>query len=387
MKKNVMLLLAVVAILGMYSCKGGSTSGEGTADAPEFEKLDERATLIKIFEALNGKEWPEDNKAGWCTDAPLGEWEGVEVDEAGKVVELSLFHRGVKGTLPAEIQNLESLKLLNIDFDNNGSGIQNPVPANVFQMTSLESLRLGCPTSHEEEYIQLPESFNLPNLTKLTINRVKGDFHQLGTCTNLEDIVIKNCTPDIPEEIGNCTKLTSIFWEGQGAPTKPLTSALTKLTALKTLQLYSDEAYDEKLPDFIWDITSLKSLTLKGVASNQGELDAEKIAKLSNIEGLHLNKDGITNIPDGLFDIPTIKYLDLSKNAISGSIPASIGNNTKLQDIDFSDNPDLKGSIPASIGNLKDLYDIDFSGTGIDQNIPAAMKSLAKYEDLVKDMF
>ncbi len=385
MKKNVMMLLAVLSLLGM-SCKGGSSSGDGSADVPEFEKLDERATLVKVFEALNGNEWKEEDKAGWCTEAPLNEWKGVELDDAGKVTKLQLSVYGVKGAIPAEIQNLEALKDLNVTFKNAGAGIQNPVPANVFQMASLENLRLNCPTSNADEYIQLPESFNLPNLKHFTINRVKGDFHQLGTCTNLIDIVIKNCTPDIPAEIGNCTQLRDIFWEGEGTPTKPLTSELTKLTLLKDLTIYSDEPYDEKLPDFIWDMSSLENILLKNVAKNHGELEAEKVAKLSKLEGLNLIKDGITNIPESLFSIASLKYLDLAENAISGEIPASIGN-SNLRSIDFSKNAGLTGKIPASIGNLKDLYKLYLTGTGIDQNVPASVKSLPKFDSFSSRIF
>ena len=71
MKKSVMLIMAAIAMLIM-SCKGGSSSGEGTAEAtdvPEYEKLDERAALVKIFEAVGGEEWSDYNKAGWCTSA------------------------------------------------------------------------------------------------------------------------------------------------------------------------------------------------------------------------------------------------------------------------------------------------------------------------------
>ena len=114
MKKSVMMIMAAIAMLSM-SCKGGSsTSGEGTAETtevevPEYEKLDERATLVKIFETVGGSEWSDYNKTGWCTDAPLNEWKNVKLNQEGKVEELYLS-LSLKNPLPPEIQNLESLK-------------------------------------------------------------------------------------------------------------------------------------------------------------------------------------------------------------------------------------------------------------------------------------
>ena len=80
MKKNLMML--VVALMLSIVCKANEMTVPAT--------LDERATLVKIFEALNGQNWSERDRKGWCTDAPMSEWAGVSVNSEGKVVRLKL---------------------------------------------------------------------------------------------------------------------------------------------------------------------------------------------------------------------------------------------------------------------------------------------------------
>lgn len=376
MKKDLMML--VVALMLSIVCKANDMAVSAT--------LDERATLVKIFEALNGQNWSERDRKGWCTDAPMSEWAGVSVNSEGKVVRLKLPLSNVKGVLPDEIQNLSSLTYLEIRFFNMRTGFKNPVPACVFQMSSLENLKLSVYTSNADEYIQLPATFNLPNLKYLVLSEVKGDLHQLGSCTNLEQITLKNCTPDIPAEIADCAKLNLLYWEGEGAPNQPLTPELAKLSKLSRLEIYTKTPYDEKLPDFIWNMGSLKVLVLKNVASNHGELDAKKVAQLPSIENLRLIKDGITNLPEGLFAIPTLKYLTLSDNAISGKIPASIGN-SNLQSLDLDSNAGLTGKIPDSMGNLKDLYSLSLKKTGVDQKIPKSVEELPRFKSFGERIF
>ena len=388
MKKSVMLIMAAIAMLIM-SCKGGSSSGEGTAEAtdvPEYEKLDERAALVKIFEAVGGEEWSDYNKAGWCTDAPLNEWKNVKVNQEGKVEELFLS-LSLKKPLPPEIQNFESLKKLHVSFDRS---VANPVPANVFMMPSLEILILQNTNSEEGAGIVIPETVNLPNLKNLSLLHVESDLHQLSQMPKLEVLEVSSGPADIPDEIGTCTNLKTLIWYPGNANTKPLTAELKKLTSLEVIDICfnttKEQGFDEKIPDFIWDFTNLKKLWLTNVAKNTGDLDGAKVAKLTKVENLKLSKDGITNIPEEFFALPALKYFSLEKNAIKGEIPASIGN-SKLMSISLNDNPELGGKIPESMGKLQNLYSVSFGNTAIDQNIPASVKKLPKFESFSSRIF
>lgn len=69
------------------------------------EQAKERAALIAIYNALDGDNW--ENNENWCTDKPLNEWYGVEMD-GGHVVRIdgALNYNNANGDIPAELGDL-----------------------------------------------------------------------------------------------------------------------------------------------------------------------------------------------------------------------------------------------------------------------------------------
>ena len=53
----------------------------------------------------------------WLSDFPLGEWDGVTTDDAGRVTELALIREKLKGEIPAEVGNLANLRKLTLAFN------------------------------------------------------------------------------------------------------------------------------------------------------------------------------------------------------------------------------------------------------------------------------
>lgn len=373
----------MLAVLGM-SCKGGSSEDDATG-AQEFEQLDERATLMKIYEALNGDSWGDWNKKNWGSEEPLKEWGGVDVDDEGHVKSLKIFD--IKGAIPPEIQNLAWLKTLELDFENDDSLVANPVPGNVFQMSSLESLMIyQTMRTDKAGWTKIPEKVNLPNLKMLHLVYVDGDLHQLGDLPALENVLVKSSTPDVPEQLEKCSNLRVFFWGSREKPSKPFPEFLAKLTTLENLEMQYEEPFGEKLPECLWTMKSLKDIRLSGIASNHGELDGTKVAQLENLNFLKLTRSGITNIPEELFAMSNLEYLDLDDNAITGEIPASIGD-SKLKSVSLGGNANLTGKIPESMGKLTGLYSFNLRKTGVDQNVPASVKALPKYESFSKNLF
>ena len=76
---------------------------------PDAEPV--RNALAALYEATSGNAWR--NRDNWLTDAPLGFWYGVEVDQSGRVIGLDLASRnGLNGSIPAELANLSELEYL-----------------------------------------------------------------------------------------------------------------------------------------------------------------------------------------------------------------------------------------------------------------------------------
>ncbi|MDE0260213.1 MAG: hypothetical protein OXR82_17735 [Gammaproteobacteria bacterium] len=74
-----------------------SHEGTGRACPP----LSDHDILVALYDATGGPdwEWPLD----WLTDAPLGQWAGVDVDHLGRVVGLNLSFQQMAGTIPSEL--------------------------------------------------------------------------------------------------------------------------------------------------------------------------------------------------------------------------------------------------------------------------------------------
>ena len=86
---------------------GGTPGGDGGGGAPTTcvsdcppagSAADDRAALTAFYDATDGDGWRVN--ANWNSDAPLGDWHGIETDASGRVVELDLSGTGASGRLP-----------------------------------------------------------------------------------------------------------------------------------------------------------------------------------------------------------------------------------------------------------------------------------------------
>lgn len=70
----------------------------------------ERAALVALFRATDGANWKRNNN--WNTDAGLSSWYGVQVNDQGSVVELTLYENDFKGKSLHAILKRFSAKIL-----------------------------------------------------------------------------------------------------------------------------------------------------------------------------------------------------------------------------------------------------------------------------------
>ena len=108
----------------------------------------DRDILIALYETTDGPNWL--NSDNWLTDAPLGDWYGVDTDASGRVVRLDLvgmwdsensqwIRHGLSGAIPAELGGLANLERLYL-YSNQLLG---PIPAELGGLANLERLSLG----------------------------------------------------------------------------------------------------------------------------------------------------------------------------------------------------------------------------------------------------
>eukprot|EP00903_Cladosiphon_okamuranus_P012364 g11589.t3 len=140
--------------------------------------------LEALFRSTGGENWKK--KANWATDAELSTWDGVKVDEDGRVVELSisLNYHLLQGSIPEALGSLANITVLYLT-DNQLTG---PIPEALGSLANLEKLSL----SGNQLRGPIPEALgSLANLEKLSLsgNQLRGPIPEaLGSLANLEKL-------------------------------------------------------------------------------------------------------------------------------------------------------------------------------------------------------
>lgn len=93
--------------------------------------------MVALYEARAGSDWTD--STGWLSDAQVGEWHGVTVDDDGLVTQLALLENGLTGQIPASLGDLYSLRHLDLG-QNQLSG---ELPSTVCNLSGLVRLDLA----------------------------------------------------------------------------------------------------------------------------------------------------------------------------------------------------------------------------------------------------
>lgn len=350
----------------------------------------DRAALVALYEATNGPNW--NDGTNWLTDAPLGEWYGVEVARAGRVVGLYLNDNNLSGVIPPELGNLEHLVALSLNRNN----LPGAIPA---ELGSLANLRiLGLEFNHLKGSIP-PELGNLRKLSTLYLrrNNLTGSIPpELGNLDNLVtlDLGSNSLTGLVPSELGSLEHLQrlSVYRNGLkgGIP-----SELGNLRRLRSLWVMENAAMTGALPvslsrlpleDFrfgetglcVPDDVSFRSW-LNGIQVLEGTgLECTSVFR-APLEALYRSAGGSawTASDNWLTDAPLSEWhgvqvdddgqvvsLDLGSNNLNGSVPSQLGSLSRLKSLNLINNRALEGRLPLSLSNLS-LENFDYSATSL----------------------
>ena len=109
----------------------------------EFNDLDilglpscEREALVALYNATNGDNWTTNTH--WLSAQPLGDWHGVTTDANGRVTGLLLTVNQLRGSIPAELGNLNKLTHLYLG----GNRLSGSIPAALGNLNNLTHLYL-----------------------------------------------------------------------------------------------------------------------------------------------------------------------------------------------------------------------------------------------------
>jgi Leucine-rich repeat (LRR) protein len=173
-----------------------------------------------------------------------------------------------------------------------------------------------------------------------------------------------------------------------------LPMSLSQMSTLQVLNLRNN-TLEGSIPSTITNLTNLRILD---VSSNN--LSGEIPAKLGDLVGMIDTPNTLRSVSD-MFTFPIefsdlivnwkkskqglsshsleiYSLLDLSKNQLSGQLPASLGHLKGLKLLNISYNH-LSGKIPATFGNLESLESLDLSRNRLSGSIP---RTLSKLQEL-----
>ncbi|KAJ0018196.1 hypothetical protein Pint_09545 [Pistacia integerrima] len=199
---------------------------------------------------------------------------------------LDLSDNQIHGVIPPTLNNLP--KLQKIWLSNNQ--ISDAIPSNPSNLSGL----------------QVPD---------LSDNQISGIIPPaLNNLSSLEsmDLSINLLTGEIPAELGNLSKLEDLVLH-ENLLEGTLTPALAKLENLSILTVASNYLTG-KLPNDVVD------------GNNFFGQIPKYITKWKQLQQLSLLGNEFENPPLGFFNMPELRYLDLSFNKLTGGIPKSMEN-------------------------------------------------------------
>ncbi|MCO5547055.1 hypothetical protein L7F22_000496 [Adiantum nelumboides] len=274
---------------------------------------------------------------------------GPEIGKCSLLQEIDLSHNFFSSELPSSMRNLSSLTYLkvsnNILFGN--------IPLWISSLVSLRVLNL----SYNAFYGQIPAP--------------------IGSLTSLEsvDLSYNKLSGPVPLDLSSCTKLKSI-----DLSSNMLTGSIPEklpFPGLVFLNLAHNMLTGE-LPSAVFDkCDSLETLNL---AQNQlkGVLPPVTCAKMTY---LNLSNNFLSGEVFNLNHDNQLQIVDLSLNKLTGSIPASFGNGSRLAVLLLEMNK-LNGSITPALGKCTSLTDIKLKQNKLQGSIPPELGNLKQLEVL-----
>ena len=287
---------------------GTIPSHEGT-DA-ECAPLSDRDVLEALYDATGGPDWTHNEN--WMTDAPLGDWHGVEVDDQGRVVALEFVENRLTGRIPRELGGLASLQSLVLS----GEQLTGHIPTELGSLASLRTLSL---------------SWN-------------------------------DLTGPIPPELGNLTNLRRLALH-ENDLTGPIPPGLGSLSGLRSLNLAANRLTD-RIPPELKSLTNLRTLNL-GRNALTGAIPPD-LGNLANLGWLNLAANALTGrIPSELGNLTELESLYLGENRLAGPVPPEFSSLMRLKELAVQGNTDMSGVLPTGLMTLTALETFQTTGTAV----------------------
>ncbi|XP_045830498.1 receptor-like protein kinase [Trifolium pratense] len=346
---------------------------------------------------------------------------GSEIGNLYNLQTLVLSGNGFSGKVPLELSNCSLIQYLDLEGNRFSGNIQysfinlqnlqfmrlssnmltGEIPDSLFEIPSLKELSL------HSNLLSGPIPTSIGNLTQLLRlylygNQLSGTIpSSIGNCSKLEDLELSfnRLRGEIPNSIWRIPSLVNILVHNNSLSGE-LPTEMTNLKYLKNISLF-DNQFSGVIPQSLGINSSIVKLDCMnnkftgnippslcfgknllelnmGINQLQDGIPSD-VGRCATLRRLILNENNFSGPLPNFESNMNLKYIDLTKNNISGTIPSSLGNSTNLTYINFSRNK-FAGLIPPELGNLVNLVVLDLSHNNLEGPLPIQLSNCTKID-------
>jgi Leucine-rich repeat (LRR) protein len=286
-----------------------------------------------------------------------------EIQHLDRLEVLNLqFNPGLHGTLPVELSYMSDLKHLALQYN----GFKGTIPEWIGEFTALKYLGLG------NNMFTGPIPTSIVSLTNLEV---------LGLDDNLLSANIELFEP--------LSKLKSLYLEDNGILGTLSYKLLESWPEMMELDL-SNNLLHGKLPPtlFMNEKSKLRVLDLHGNAF-VGSIPKSIPYPNYNLEFLALHENRLSStVPASLTNLKMLRHLDISRNELTSTLPDELGEMTELQYLFTANNAFSQGRLPSFVEMLTNLRELGMKDNGLTGQLPEFISYLTnlKFLDLRKSL-
>jgi Leucine-rich repeat (LRR) protein len=277
-------------------------------------------------------------------------WRGVTCDTSGRVTSLRLRGLVLAGTLDA----LDAAALPTLaELDLNGNSLEGTIPAGLSRLRALATLDLGS-------------------------NALNGSIPpQLGDLSGLVELRLyhNNLAGAIPHQLSRLPRIVH-FDLGSNYLTNPDYARFSAMPTVRFLSLYLNGSF----PDFVHGCGNVTYLDLSQNGALSGPVPDELAERLPNLRYLNLSNNAFSGrIPASLARLKDLQDLRFGANKFTGGVPEFLGSMSQLRILELGGCP-LGGRLPPVLGQLQKLQRLDVSNAGLVSTLPMELRKLGSLD-------
>ena len=373
----------------MFSDISEENRVELKTQAVEFDtdtEVSDRELLIEFYNATGGDNWT--NNENWCSDKPIEEWYGVNVNWNGTVGSLYLSNNNLTGT--ADISKFP--ELFTFDCQNNQlTRINASGAAKLSSLICTKNKLTYLDISYASELYQLYcddnqlTNLDLSGLSKLNFIYCENNKISKIDIPESSNLVYVNCANNQISDlnISNLNTLSLLFCNNN----QLRNLQVSNLPELKQLQCVNNQITNLKIDNLpklevlACNINQLSNLNLssfvnlKEIICNDNQLTNLNIANLNKLEKLHCYNNQLANLStSGLSNLEELRCENNQLNQLD------VSSLTKIKTL-WCDNNQLSNLDTSSLTNIEDLSCSGNLLTSLNVSNFAQLKSLGCSEN------